>query len=195
MNLLCRYHKFRMHHTLDDGFEPSKKSIRHMKGCRCCQSWYQEQRQLIIHLKRLAKSHPPFGPPQLLPGMKAPMGKPSSEKPVSAPVTTPLPWQKWLMPLATSCVAITAMVRLFSTHELQPNAATNSIWLSLSPDGLIQHATGLSIAGWGQQLDEPLEKEWMLLKEDARATAGGLAGTFLPSKFVAFYQPPMNSKP
>jgi hypothetical protein len=99
------------------------------------------------------------------------------------------------MPLATSCAAITAMVQLFLSNEIQPNAASNSRWLSLSPDGLIQHTTGLSIADWGQQLDEPLEKEWMLLKEDARATAGGLAGTFLPSKFVAFYQPSMNSKP
>ncbi len=195
MNLLCRYHKFRMHHTLDDGFEPSEKSISHMKACSCCQSWYQEQRQLITHLKRLAKSQEPFGSPQLLPGMMASMGMSSSEEPVSAPATTPLPWQKWLMPLATSCVAITAIVQLFLSNEIQPNAASNSRWLSLSPDGLIQHTTGLSIADWGQQLDEPLEKEWMLLKEDARATAGGLAGTFLPSKFVAFYQPSMNSKP
>jgi hypothetical protein len=123
------------------------------------------------------------------------MGRPSSEEPVSTPATTPLPWQKWLMPLATSSVVITAMVQLYLSNELQPNVATHSIWLSLSPDDLIQHTTGLSVAGWGQQLDEPLEKEWILLKEDARAAAGGLAGTFLPSKFVAFYQPSMNSKP
>jgi hypothetical protein len=195
MNLFCRYHKFQMHRVLDDGLEPSEKSIRHMKACSRCQSWYQGQRRLITHLKQLAKSQEPFGSPQLLPGIMASMRNQSSEEPVSAPATTPLPWQKWLMPLATSCVVVTAMVQLFPANELQPNAVTNARWLSLSPDSLIQHTTGLSIADWGQQLDEPLEKEWILLKEDAQAAAGGLAGTFLPSKLVAFYQPSMNSKP
>lgn len=195
MSLLCRYHQFRMNHALDDDFEPSNLTLKHLKSCSCCQSWYQGQRRMITHLKNLAKSPPPIESPQLLPGILASIGAQSSRASASVPKTTPMPWQKWVMPVATTCVAVTVVVQMFVPLNLKPKPITNSKWLALSPEGLVQQTTGQSIADWGQKLDEPLEKEWLHLKEDAQAAAGGLAGTFLPSKFIASYQPASAQQP
>ena len=195
MSLLCRYHQFRMNHALDDGFEPSSQTLKHLKACSRCQSWYQGQRRLITHLKSLAKSEHAIESPQLLPGVLASLNHQPNSSDSSSQTTTPLPWQKWLMPVATTCVAITLIIQWATPTAVEKPSTLSTKWLALSPDGLVRETTGLSIADWGQQLDEPLEKEWLLLKEDAQAAAGGLAGTFLPSKFVAFYQPPSSQRP
>jgi predicted anti-sigma-YlaC factor YlaD len=161
MSLLCRYHQFRMNHALDDGFEPSAQTLKHLKTCSCCQSWYQGQRRLITHLKSLAKSNGPIESPQLLPGVLASL---STEPPHAAnpsQKTTPLPWQKWLMPAATTCVAITLLIQWAKPRTMEEPSNVSAKWLTLSPDGLVRQTTGLSIADWGQQLDEPLEKEWL----------------------------------
>ena len=188
MKWLCRYHKFRMNHALDDACEPPGRTLKHLKSCACCQSWYQSQRRLISNLRNLAKSKDSIESPQLLPSVLASINKGSATPSHASEKTTPLPWQKWLMPFATTCVAITLILQWANpTAPVQSNDISAK-WLALSPDGLVQQTTGQSIADWGQKLDQPLEKEWLLLKEDAQAAAGGLAGTFLPSKFMASYQ-------
>jgi hypothetical protein len=195
MNLFCLYHQFRTNNALDDGFEPASETLKHLKSCTCCQTWYQKQRRLIKNLKSRARSKTPIHPPQLLPAVLASIENHSSDFNASAQRTTPMPWQKWLMPVATTCVAITLIIQWTTPSPVEKLSPHTTKWFALSPEGLVQQTTGLSIADWGQQLDNPLEKEWSLLKEEAQATAGGLAGTFLPSKFVAFYQPASSQQP
>ena len=195
MSLSCHYHRMQLEQSQERGFEPGGKTLTHVKSCGPCQRWYQNQRQMITTLRRQARAPQPKEAPQLLPGVLAAIRQlPDDESPLDRP-TPAISWSKWLAPAATVCLTV-AIVMQWDKAPSQPTTQINSAkWLALSPEALVHQTTGQGINEWGEQLDQPLEHEWLLLKEDAKATIGGMAGTFLPSKFGALYTPAASQQP
>ena len=195
MSLSCHYHRLQLEQSQERGFEPGGETLAHVKSCGQCQRWYQNQRQIISSLRRQARTPQPKQAPQLLPGVLAAIRQlPQDESPADRPAPS-IAWSKWLVPAATACLAI-AMVTQWNKAPGQNTTQINSAkWLALSPEALVQQTTGQGIHEWGEQLDQPLEHEWLLLKEDAKAAIGGMAGTFLPSKIGAFYTPSTSQQP
>lgn len=195
MSLSCHYHRLQLEQSQERGFEPSDKTLGHVKSCAPCQRWYQLQRRMIHSLRRQARASQPEEAPQLLPGVLAAIRHlPDSKSPAGRTVPSNS-WTKWLAPAATVCITLAIISHWDRTSPQHKTQIDTAKWLALSPEALVQQTTGQSIHEWGQQIDQPLEKEWMLLKEDAKAAFGGMAGTFLPSKFGALYSPNASQQP
>jgi len=195
MSLSCHFHRLQLEQSQERGFEPSGKTLAHVKSCNSCQRWYQNQRQMISSLRRQARTPQPRQAPQLLPGVMAAIRHlPDNEVPLDRPAPS-MSWNKWLAPAATVCLTIVIATQWNKAPSRDTTLIDGAKWLALSPEALVHQTTGQSINEWGKKLDEPLEQEWMLIKEDAKAAIGGMAGTFLPSKFSTLYTPTASQQP